>query len=87
MDARKLKEEDDSWDIVCLYDVLDGLPCWEEALKEAYRVAKKKVIVLMWMDPHMDEKKEYMRSLGFRVIEIDIEGDGLHYHKFLIGEK
>lgn len=87
MDARELKEGDNSWDNVCIYDVLDALDGWEDALSEAFRVAKKRVIVLMWMDAHMDEKRDYMRSLGLRVIEIDIQGDGIHYHKMLIGEK
>jgi len=87
MDARELKEDDGSWDNVCLYDVLDGLEGWQDALSEAARVATKRVIVLMWMDPQMDEKRAYMQKLGLRTINIDIEGDGLHYHRLIIGEK
>lgn len=86
-DARNLKEFSESFDEVILYDVLDGLEGWERALDEAYRVAICRVIVLMWMDPHMDDKAEYMRKLGMRVIDIKIEGDGIHYHRLLVGEK
>lgn len=86
-DARDLGGYDESWDTVCLYDVLDGLEGWEQALDEAYRVAKKRVIVLMWMDPHMDEKEAYMNKLGMRVLKLDIEGVGFHYHQMLVGWK
>jgi ubiquinone/menaquinone biosynthesis C-methylase UbiE len=86
-DARDLGGYDESWDTVCLYDVLDGLNGWEQALDEAYRVCKKRVIVLMWMDPHMEEKYEYMQKLGLKTLMIDIEGYGIHYHKILVGEK
>jgi 2-polyprenyl-3-methyl-5-hydroxy-6-metoxy-1,4-benzoquinol methylase len=87
MDARYLKEEDGSYDNVCLYDVLDGLEGWELALSEASRVATKRVIVLMWMDPAMEDKLAYMRKLGLRCIDIKIEGDGLHFHRLIVGEK
>ncbi len=87
MDARYLKELSGSRDIVILYDVLDGMEGWELALKEAIRVAKKRVIVLMWMDANMQEKIDYMRDNNLSVIVMDIEGDGFHYHKFLVGSK
>jgi ubiquinone/menaquinone biosynthesis C-methylase UbiE len=88
MDARSLKEKDNSYDTVCLYDVVDTLrDTWTIALDEAFRVARKRVIILMWMDADMPAKAAYMRSLGLKTLEIDIEGDGIHYHKMLIGEK
>ena len=87
MDARKLGEENGSWNVVLIYDVLDALEHWEDAIDEAIRVATNKVIILMWMDADMAGKIDYMRSKGLRVLEIDIDGDGIHYHKLLVGEK
>lgn len=88
MDARELHFTSNSYDTVCVYDVLDTLrEDWKLALDEAYRVASKRVIVLMWMDPHMEEKVEYMRSQGLKVLDTDIEGDGIHYHKLIVGFK
>lgn len=87
MDARELKEAGGTWDVVLIYDVLDALEHWEEAIDEAIRVAVKKVVIMMWMDADMAGKRDYMRTKGLRVFEIDIEGDGIHYHKVLIGEK
>jgi len=84
-DCRDLVEADEEFDIVLLYDVLDGLPGWEQALDEAYRVAKKKVIVLMWMDPGMEDKYEYMKNKG-NVLNLNIDG-AVHYHRMLVGLK
>ena len=75
------------WNVVLIYDVLDALEHWEDAIDEAIRVATNKVIILMWMDADMAGKIDYMRSKGLRVLEIDIDGDGIHYHKLLVGEK
>lgn len=86
MDAREINFKDNSFDVVCIYDVLDTLrEDWKLALSEAHRVAVQRVIVLMWMDAHMEEKLSYMRELGMRVLEIDIQGDDTHYHKMLVG--
>jgi len=85
-DCRDLAEEDGEYDVVILYDVLDGLPGWEQALDEAYRVAKKKVIVVMWMDPGMEQKLEYMKEIGLSVLDIKMEGN-IHFHRMMIGFK
>lgn len=85
-DCRYLKEDDGEFDIVLLYDVLDGLTGWEKALDEAVRVAVKKVIVLMWCDPAMDDKLAYMREKGLNVLDMKVEG-AVHFHRILVGWK
>jgi len=47
-DARKLDEKDKSWDAVVLMHCLDHLDDYEAAIKEATRVAKKYVIIILW---------------------------------------
>jgi ubiquinone/menaquinone biosynthesis C-methylase UbiE len=85
-DCRKLAEEDGEYDIVILYDVLDGLPGWEDAIDEAVRVAVKKVIVVMWMDPQMEDKLKYMQEKGLNVLDMKIEG-AIHFHRMMVGYK
>jgi ubiquinone/menaquinone biosynthesis C-methylase UbiE len=84
-DCRELNEEDGSFDVVILYDVLDGLVGWEQALDEAYRVARKRVLVMMWCDPAMDDKRAYMEKFG-TVTDIKVEGN-VHFHRLLVGLK
>lgn len=47
-DARKLKEEDGSWDVVILQDVLEHTNGYERPVEEALRVAGKRVIITFW---------------------------------------
>ncbi len=47
-DARKLKEEDNSWDCVLLMHALDHLDDYKSAIKEATRVAKKYILIVLW---------------------------------------
>jgi len=47
-DARKLKEKDNSWDAVVILHTLDHINEYEKALKEAKRVARDIVIVVLW---------------------------------------
>jgi ubiquinone/menaquinone biosynthesis C-methylase UbiE len=47
-DARKLTEEDNSWDAVVLMHSLDHLDDHKSAIKEAARVAKRYVIIILW---------------------------------------
>lgn len=47
-DARKLKEKDNSWDCVLLMHCLDHLDDYESAVKEAARVSKKYVLIVLW---------------------------------------
>lgn len=86
-DARYLKEDNNSWDVVLLYDVLDGLKGWKQAIDEAIRVCRKKVIIVMWMDPRMDLKLDYMEKKMKNVKAFDWQPVGTHYHYFIIGDK
>lgn len=47
-DARKMDEKDNSWDAVLLMHCLDHLDRYEDAIKEAARVAKKYVCIVLW---------------------------------------
>ena len=44
----KLKEADNSWDVVWSRHVVDHMKSFETALTEHIRVAKKKVICVLW---------------------------------------
>lgn len=47
-DARYLSEPDNSWDCVLLLHCLDHLDDYKSAIKEAARVAKKYVCIVLW---------------------------------------
>ena len=47
-DARSLKERDNSWDCVLLMHCLDHLNDYQAAIREAARVAKKYVCIILW---------------------------------------
>lgn len=47
-DARKLTEADNSWDSVVLMHSLDHLDDYRAAIKEAARVSKKYVVIVLW---------------------------------------
>jgi len=47
-DARHLKEKDKSWDVVWSRHVVDHLDDFEQPLEEHCRVAKKRVICILW---------------------------------------
>lgn len=47
-DANKLEEPDESYEVVLLYHIFESMPAYEQAIKEALRVAKKKVIIVFW---------------------------------------
>lgn len=47
-DARALTEKDNSWDAVLLMHVLDHLDNYQAAIKEAARVSKKYVLIVLW---------------------------------------
>lgn len=51
-DCRDIKESKDSWDVVILQDVLEHTNGFEKPVKEALRVARKRVIVTFW---HLEE--------------------------------
>lgn len=60
-DARKLKQYDDSWDVVILQDVLEHVNGYEKPVKEALRVAKRRVIVAFW---HLTENDDHINDDG-----------------------
>lgn len=47
-DCRKLPFKDGDYDVVLLQDVLEHTNGYEEAVKEALRVARKRVIITFW---------------------------------------
>lgn len=47
-DVRDFQEDDKSWDVVILQDVLEHTNGYEKPLKEALRVARKRIIVTFW---------------------------------------
>lgn len=47
-DMRKMKEKDNSWDLVLAYHALDHSGDWKIALKEMSRIARRYVIVALW---------------------------------------
>lgn len=53
-DARKLTESDNSWDCVLLMHCLDHVDDYEAAIKEATRVAKKYVLIVLWRGINYD---------------------------------
>lgn len=65
-DAMKLKEADNSWDIVYSRHVVDHLKSFEEAIDEQIRVARKKVICILWYS--------FCRSDGHTIKNIEKNG-------------
>jgi len=55
-DARKLKEKDDSYDLVLLMHILDHVDRWRDVIKEAKRVSRKYIQIILWRmfagEPH-----------------------------------
>lgn len=47
-DCRELQEPDESWDVVLLQDVLEHTNGYEKTIREALRVARKRVIIVFW---------------------------------------
>lgn len=47
-DVRDIPEEKNSWDVVLLQDVLEHTNGYEKPIKEALRVARKRVIITFW---------------------------------------
>jgi ubiquinone/menaquinone biosynthesis C-methylase UbiE len=69
-DARHLKEKDNSWDAVVLMHCLDHLDDYQAAIKEATRVAKKYVLIVLWRgltpsdENNLNDKSSYGRDDG-----------------------
>lgn len=59
-DVRDIPEEDKTWDVVIMQDVLEHTNGYEKPLTEALRVARRRVIVTFWHladmdDPHIND--------------------------------
>jgi len=85
-DVREIDEPDDSFDVVLLQDVLEHTNGYEEPVREALRVARKKVIVTFW---HLTEDDDHINDVPE---ENDLDGWGAWYsqpkwEKFLDGLK
>jgi SAM-dependent methyltransferase len=68
-DARKLNEKDSSWDAVVLMHCLDHLDDYQAAIREATRVAKKYVVIILWRDfvgagTHLNDKNMMNKNEG-----------------------
>lgn len=56
-DCRDIREEDNSWDVVILQDIVEHTNGYEETVEQALRVAIKKVIVTFWRMNHTGRNK------------------------------
>ena len=61
-DARALKEPDNSWDCILLMHALDHLDDYQAAIREAARVAKKYVCIILWRPFIEDDPEEGPRN-------------------------
>lgn len=75
-DCRKIEEEDNSWDVVVLQDVLEHTNGFEVPMQEALRVAKKRVIVTFWKAWRKDGD-------GNQINDDGNDGYGANYEKKL----
>lgn len=60
-DCRDLKEPDSSWDVVIIQDCLEHTNGYETPIKEALRVARKRVVVSFW---HLTENDDHINDDG-----------------------
>lgn len=60
-DVRNISESDESWDVVIMQDVLEHTNGYEQPVREALRVAKKRVIFTFW---HMTENDDHINDDG-----------------------
>lgn len=60
--AMDLQEEDNSWDNVLLRHIIEHVPDYNIAIKEAYRVARKRVIIVTWRPLY--DKPTKLKDLG-----------------------
>ena len=69
-DARSLSEKDNSWDCVVLMHCLDHLDDYQSAIREAARVAKKYVCIVLWRSfvdgrmNHLNDRNMYGKQEG-----------------------
>ncbi len=60
-DVRDIKEPDESWDVVIMQDVLEHTNGYKTPIKEALRVAKRRVILTFW---HLTENDDHINDDG-----------------------
>lgn len=60
-DVRDIQEPDKSWDVVIMQDVLEHTNGYEGPVKEALRVARKRVIIAFW---HLTENDDHINDDG-----------------------
>lgn len=60
-DAEALSEKDQSWDVVYSRHVVDHMPSFEKALDEHCRVAKRLVIIILWLG--FTEKEDIIKNI------------------------
>ena len=63
-DAISLKEKDKSWDVVWSRHVVDHLDDFEQPLEEHCRVAKKRVICILWYALH-DGEEHIIKNIDY----------------------
>lgn len=64
-DARDLADfADRSFDVVLLRHTLDHIDRWEDALRAAYRVAAKEVVVILWPTTFDDNREPTLQDKG-----------------------
>jgi len=72
-DARKLEGIGDlSFDVVLIRHTLDHIDDWESALKAAWRVARKEVVVILWTSMFENERDHLLVE----------KGDDAYYHVY-----
>lgn len=72
-DVRRIAEDDKSFDVVLLQDVLEHTNGYKKPLKEALRVARRLVIVTFW---HLTEDDDHINDVPE---ENDLDGWGAWY--------
>jgi len=72
-DARNLKEADGSFDVVILQDCVEHVNGYEKPVREALRVARRRVIVTFW---HLTEDDDH---ININPEENDLDGWGAWY--------
>lgn len=60
-DVREIRENDESWDVVIMQDVLEHTNGYEIPVKEALRVARRRAIFTFW---HLTENDNHINDDG-----------------------
>jgi len=63
-DANNLQEKDNSFDTVLLRHILEHCEYYEQPIKEAWRVAKKRIIIVFWVAPSKNSDIDKLDKVG-----------------------